>query len=107
MNDLPTLPKLQNGDIFVNKLEENIEFNKLKDIEKNNMNDDVLATEGIYNNPLDSLFGGSKYNDNTEDTTSATSLFGQHGGQRDKNDDYYKLKYLKYKTKVMKIRSQL
>ncbi len=43
----------------------------------------------------------------TVDTTSATSLVnpGQIGGGM--SEDYYKLKYLKYKTKVMKLRSQM
>jgi hypothetical protein len=66
-------------------------------------------------------YGGQMLNDSTDyiddptmsvQTTSMTSVgpmnsIDQTGGNLGDDDEYYKLKYLKYKTKVMKIRSQL
>ena len=81
--------------------------------------EDILATEGVFTNPINSLCGGSQsggytenYDQLSEFTTSATSAAHGHASATDQyggsnNDDHYKLKYLKYKTKVMKLRSQL
>ncbi len=119
----------------------------------NDYNDtNVLETEGVFNNPINKLFGGSQfrgynlYHDQLSDTSAMPSQYGgmnyqlsdtsamssQYGGMNyqlsefttsatsatpgnatlsqyggNKNDQYYQLKYLKYKTKVMKLRSQL
>ena len=40
------------------------------------------------------------------DTTSATSVMAGGAMSVDHDDDYYKMKYLKYKTKVLKLMSQ-